>query len=231
MALRRRGAWDAGGSSAGAAASKSKTAVPCCASLVMSTRTGPGRPDLRDLESLAQGGRDFVGTGDEVVVLGDGQGDAGDVDFLEGVGAEDLGGDLAGDADDGDGVEHGGGDAGDEIGGAGAGSGDGNADLARGAGVAVGHVRGALLVADEDVADGEFAERVVGGQDGAAGIAEDLGDAFADQRGPEDLRAGEGGGVGDGFSLCGQFFAHIDFPFMQKMLNTDLHRYNRSIRI
>ncbi len=79
-----------------------RVAVPCWASLVMSTRTGPGRPDLRDLEGLADSGRDVFGAGDEEVVLGDGQGDAGDVDFLEGVGAEDLGGDLAGDRDDGD---------------------------------------------------------------------------------------------------------------------------------
>ena len=83
--------------------------------------------------------------------------------------------DLSGDADDGDGVEHGGGDAGDEVGGAGAGGGDADADLARGAGVAVGHVRGALLVADEDVVDGELAQGVVGGEDGSAGVAEDLG--------------------------------------------------------
>ena len=90
-------------------------------------------------------------------------------------------------------VEHGGGDAGDEVGGAGAGGGDADADLARGAGVAVGHVRGALLVADEDVVDGELAQRVVDGQDGSAGIAEDVGDAFAGERGPEDFGSGEGG--------------------------------------
>ena len=81
--------------------------------------------------------------------------------------------DVAGDADDGNGVEHGGGDAGDEIGGAGAAGGDGHADLARGARVAVGHVRCALLVADQDVMDGKLAQRVVDGQDGSAGIAED----------------------------------------------------------
>ena len=139
----------------------------------MSTRTGPGRPDLRDLEGLAEHGRDVFGAGGEEVVLGDGQGDAGDVDLLEGVGAEDLGGDLSGDADDGDGVEHGRRDAGDEVGGAGAGGGHADADLARGAGVAVGHVRGALLVADEDVVDRELAQGVVGGEDGSAGVAED----------------------------------------------------------
>ena len=88
---------------------------------------------------------------------------------------------------------HGGGDAGDEVGGAGAGGGHADADLAGGARVAVGHVRGALLVAHEDVADGELAQRVVDGQDGAAGIAEDGGDALADECGPDDLGAGEGG--------------------------------------
>ena len=135
-------------------------------------------------------------------MLGDGQGDAGDVDFLKGVGAENLAGDIAGDADDGDGVQHGGGDAGDEVGGAGAAGGDGDAHLARCAGIAVGHVRGPLLVADEDMVNGKLAQRVIDRQDGAAGIAEDGGDAFAHQRGPHDLRAGEAGGSGE-MSVCG----------------------------
>ncbi len=112
-----------------------------------------GAAGAGDLEGLADGGGDVFGAGDEEVVLGDGQGDAGDVDLLEGVGAEDFGGDLAGDGDDGDAVEHGGGDAGDEVGGAGAGGGHADADAAGGAGVAVGHVGGALLVADEDVVE------------------------------------------------------------------------------
>ena len=115
----------------GAAAAKSKSAIPCCASLVMSTRTGPGRPELGDQEGFANHRGDILRAGDDVVVLGDGQGDAGDINFLEGIGAEQLGGDLAGDADHGHGVHHGGGDAGDEVGGAGAGGGDGDADLRR----------------------------------------------------------------------------------------------------
>jgi hypothetical protein len=105
-------------------------------------------------------------------VFGNGQRDAGDVDFLEGVGAENLGRDVGGDSDDGDGIEHGRGDAGDEIGCAGAAGGEADADLAGGAGVAIGHVGSALLVADEDVMDGELAQRVVGGEDGSAGITE-----------------------------------------------------------
>jgi len=70
---------------------------------------GAGAAGSCYLEGKADGGGDVFGAGDEEVVLGDGEGDAGDVDLLEGVGAEDLGGDLAGDGDDGDGVEHGGG--------------------------------------------------------------------------------------------------------------------------
>jgi hypothetical protein len=40
-------------------------------------------------------------------------------------------------------------------------------------------MRGALLVPDEDVTDGELAQRVVDGQNGAAGIAEYFADALA----------------------------------------------------
>ena len=152
---------------------------------------GAWTPGLRDLERLADGGGDVFGAGDEVVVLGDGQGDAGDVDLLKRVAAEDFAADLAGDGHDGNAIEHGGGDAGDEVGGAGAGGGDADADLARGAGVAVGHVRGALLVADEDVVDGELAQGVVGGEDGSAWVAEDFVYAFAGEGGPDDFGSGE----------------------------------------
>ncbi len=91
-----------------------------------------------------------------------------------------LGGDLAGDRDERDAVEHGCGEAGDEVGRAGAGGRHAHARAARGAGVAVGHVGGALLVADQDVVDGgEVAQGVVDGEDRAAGVAEDRGRAFA----------------------------------------------------
>src|SRR5258705_2104790 len=63
-------------------------------------------PGLCDLEGFAKGGGDVFGAGDEVVVLGDRQGDAGDVDLLEGVGAEDFAAYLAGDRHNGNGVEH-----------------------------------------------------------------------------------------------------------------------------
>ncbi len=152
---------------------------------------GAGTAGLRDLECFADGGGDVFGAGDEVVVLGDGQGDAGDVDLLKRVGAEDFAADLACDRHNGNAIEHGGGNAGDEIGGAGAGGGDTDADFTGGTGVAVGHVRGALLVADENVMDGELAQGVVGGEDGSARVAEDFVHAFAGESGPNDFSSGE----------------------------------------
>ena len=62
----------------------------CCASLVMSTSTGPRPARARDVERLPQRGRDVLDARDEVVVLGDRQRDAGDVGLLEGVAADEL---------------------------------------------------------------------------------------------------------------------------------------------
>ena len=73
--------------------------------------------------------------------------------LLERIGADQLAADLAGDADDRRGIHHRGGDAGDHVGGAGTGCRDGHADAAARARIAVGHVRGALLVANQDVVD------------------------------------------------------------------------------
>ena len=172
-----------------------------------------GAAGLGDQEGLAKHRGDILRAGDDVVVLGDGQGDAGDVDFLEGIGAEQLGGDLAGDADHGNRVHHGRGDAGDEIGGAGAGGGDGDADFAGGAGVSVGGMGRALLVAHQDVADRVFAQSVVDGQDGAAGIAKHFANTLAFEGGPDDLSAGEARGLAGGgcryFAHCGSSILHV----------------------
>ena len=62
-----------------------------------------------------------------------------------------------------------------------------HAGLAGGAGVAVGHVAGALLVADEDEVDLGVVEGVEGGQDRAAGITEGIGDAVLGEHLDEDL--------------------------------------------
>ena len=80
-------------------------------------------------------------------MLGHGQRDTGNIHFLKGVGAQHFTGDIAGNTDHGDRIQHGGGDAGDQIGRAGTAGGDGHAHLARGAGVTVSRVRRALLMA------------------------------------------------------------------------------------
>ena len=54
--------------------------------------------------------------------------------------------------------------------------------------VAVRHVRGALLVPDQDVADRIAEHRVIRGQNRPARIAEHVGHPLADQRVPENLR-------------------------------------------
>ncbi len=153
---------------------------------------GPG-----DVERLGEDPGQVVGVADEVVVLRHRQGDAVDVDLLEGVLAEEGGRDVAGDRDDGDGVEEGGADAGDEVRRPGTARPEADADPAGDPGVAVGGVGAALLVADEDVAQlGVVAEDVVEGQDDAAGIAEEHVDALAQERLADDVRP-DAGPVGE----------------------------------
>ena len=159
---RRLGGADRQPGHAGAAASQSNSQDACCASFVMSISTGPGPPGLGDHERFAHRARHVLGAGHEVVVLGDRQRDAGDVDFLERVAANQAAADLAGDADDGRGVHHRGGDAGDHVGRARAGGRNRDADAAARARVAVGHVRRPLLVPHEDVPDRIVEHRVVG---------------------------------------------------------------------
>ena len=68
--------------------------------------------------------------------------------------------------------KHGVAQRGDNVGGRRAARHHGHPGPAGGVGVALGHVAGPLLVADQDVADGRLQEGVVDGQDGPAGEAE-----------------------------------------------------------
>ncbi len=120
-------------------------------------------------------------------MLGDGQGDAGDVGFLKSVRTDQLAAHLSGNANNGGRIQHGGGDAGDHVGGARSGSCDRNAHFAAGAGVAIRHMRRALLVAHQDVVDIAVLQRVIRRQNCASGIAEDMLYAFALQAFPQDL--------------------------------------------
>jgi hypothetical protein len=107
------------------------------------------------------------------VVLGDAHRDAGDVALLEGVGADGDRRDLAGDDDERRRVHVGVADRRDDVGGARSARDHGDTGAAGRECVALGHVPGSLLVAHEDVADTRVDQRVVDGQNGAAGQAED----------------------------------------------------------
>ena len=125
------------------------------------------------MEGFLDGGGDLARAHDKVVVLGDGEGDPGDVRFLEAVTADEITGDVAGDDDHGDGIHVGGTDTGHEVGGARAGGREADAGPTAGPSVAVGGVSGALLMTDEDVLDlGVFAEAVVEREHDAAWVAE-----------------------------------------------------------
>ena len=148
---------------------------------------GTGTTAARQVERFAQRRVDVLGAGDEIVVLGDRERDAGDVRLLERVGAEDRRGNLPGDEDDRRGIHHRRCDAGDEVRRSRSGSRDGDAYLAGSARIAVGHVRRSLLVPDQHVADRVLRERVVGRHDRAARISEDHVDAFGDEGLPDRL--------------------------------------------
>src|SRR5580704_145673 len=115
--------------------------------------------------------------------------DAEGIGLLEGVAADELRGDLAGDSDDGDGIHHGVNESGDEVGGARAGRGAADAHLAGGTRVAFGGETGILFVAHEDVADVAVEEGVVEGEGDAARIAEEAVDAFAGEAFEQDFSA------------------------------------------
>ena len=114
---------------------------------------GAGAAGGCNVECCSQCAGDVLRVGDHEGVLGDGHCHADDVSFLECVGAEQCGGHLAGNCDEGDGVHVCVCDCGQQVGCAGAGGCDAHAGLAAGHGVALGCVTCTLLVADQDVAD------------------------------------------------------------------------------
>ena len=120
----------------------------------------------------------------QVVVLGDGDGDAGDVRLLEAVAPDEGANHGPRYTDQGHGVHPGVGDAGDDVGRAGAGGSEAHPYLARYAGVGVGGVGRALLVLHQVVAYLRvvLGNRIVEGQVGPAGDTEDVLGPLPDQR-------------------------------------------------
>ena len=134
----------------------------------------PRSPAARKVECLSDHVWNLIGAAHQIVVLRHWQGDAGDVDLLEGVLTDEGVWNVSCDHHKGHGVEHCGADAGDEVGGARSRGPKAHANVARGACVAIGGVRGGLLVTDQDVAQlWVVDEHVVERQDHAAWVAPD----------------------------------------------------------
>ena len=134
----------------------------------------PGTARARDVERLAHRHRDVLGAHHEVVVLRDRLRDARDVRFLETVLAQQRARHVPRDRHHRRRVQVRGRDASDQVGRARTARRQADADLARGAGVAVGHVRGALFVPHQHVVDrGELGQRVVEREHHASGVPED----------------------------------------------------------
>jgi hypothetical protein len=116
--------------------------------------------------------RDLTRVGDQEAVLDGRHRDADRVRFLEAIGAQQLGADLAGEEDHRDRVHHRVHDRRDQVGRAGARGREGDADLAGRLRVALGRVARAGLVPDEDMMDVRIDEGVVGRKVGATRISE-----------------------------------------------------------
>ena len=133
----------------------------------------------RHVERGLQDVRQLLDVLDEPRMLDDRHRDAGGIDFLKRVGADQRRTHLPGDADERRRVHPGVGDRRDEVRRARSGGRDRDAHLAGCAGVALGHVTGALLVPGEHVTNGGAArDRVVGRQDRPAGDPERNVDPF-----------------------------------------------------
>ena len=135
-----------------------------------------GAAGAGDSKGLADHIGQVLRPADQVVALGDGHGDTGDIHLLEGILADEVLRHVDGDEHHGRGVVVGGGDAGGQVGGAGAAGGKAHANLTSGAGISVGGMGGPLLMGSQDVANliliaMEF-QLVIDVQNRAAGVAE-----------------------------------------------------------
>ena len=134
---------------------------------------GPG-----DLEGRAYGSLEFGRVGDEENMLGNRAHDARDRRFLERIGADRAGRDLAANHHDRYGVRHAIANRRDHVRGAGARGDERDANLAAGAGEACSHESGALLVGRDDQRHRGIVlfvvqkHGIVNGQNGPAAVAE-----------------------------------------------------------
>ena len=128
---------------------------------------------------------------DDEAVLHDGARDTDHVGFLEGIGAHHAARHLAGQHHHRNRIHVGSGNAGNGIGRPRAGRHQHYTGLAGGAGVAVSHVSGSLLVTNQDVRHFRlFEQGIVDVQEGTARVPIDILNAFVTQRADDHFSAG-----------------------------------------
>ena len=151
----------------------------------------PGPAGHGDTEGFRNHRAQFAGAAHQEVVLGDRHGDAVDIHFLKGVGADHRARHLAGDRHQRNRIEMSVGDGSDEIGRPRPAGRD--ADLGRAADArhALGDEARALLVAGKHVADLAAHQRIVERQDGAARNARDGAHTLAFEKAHEQLCAAD----------------------------------------
>ena len=118
---------------------------------------------------------------DQVIVFGAGTRDAEGIGLLEGVAANQLGRNLAGDRDYWDGIHHGVHQPGGQVGGAGTGGGAADPHFPRGASVTLRGECRILFVPHQHVMDGVVVEDIVKRNGDSAGIAEQAIHSLANQ--------------------------------------------------
>ena len=150
-----------------------------------------GTAGVGDVVGLGEHARDVLRVGHQIRMLDHRVGGAYDVGLLEGIGADGVGADLAGDDHHRHGIHIRVGDRGQHIGCARAGGHDAHAHAAGGHGVSLGGVSGGLLMAHQQETELRIVlDRVVDGQNRAARDAEHILDPQILQR--TDQRFGAG---------------------------------------
>ena len=142
-----------------------------------------GTVGFGDLEGFPDGVSQLINIGDEVIVLGDGHRHTGDIDLLEAVSANQAGGNISGDGDHGDRVQHGSCNAGYQVGGTGAGGSDHNTDFAGSTGIAVGCVGSTLLMGSDNMVQSVagLIKGIINIQNLSTGITENIGNTLLNQ--------------------------------------------------
>ena len=139
-------------------------------------RPRPAAPG--DVESFFQHPGQILDLFHQVVVLGDGSGDAGNIRFLERIPANEVGGYLTADHHQRDGIHIGGGDAGDHIADPGTAGGETDAYFSRSPGIPVRCMDGSLFMAGEDMGEFHPVQGIIQAQHRTSRISEDDLDLF-----------------------------------------------------